>query len=189
MSEPSLERWPAAGPRPLGRHRARPLWPLLVVASLLLPRPVASADPLPANVFATMLKKILAYDKAISGPARIAVAYAKEYTDQAQEFSRALEGNGMTPSLVPIADMPGRQGLSAVLVLAPATPAALRAHCTRERMLSVSPLVALAERGEVSVALGVRADSKPEIVVNLRQLETEGHSFSAALLGLSRVIR
>jgi hypothetical protein len=161
----------------------------LVAVVLLLPRSALSSQELSPEAFATILKKILAYDKALSGSPRIDLAYEKDYPGQAQELAKALEKIGLSSSLVPLAELSSPQRAPVVVVLAPAMPARVHDYLARERVLSVSFQVGQAERGEVSVALGLRPDGKPEIVVNLKQLQNEGHSFSSGLLGLSRVIR
>jgi hypothetical protein len=46
----------------------------------------------------------------------------------------------------------------------------------------------LAEQGHVSISID-EANERPQIVVNLQRLKTEGHTLSADVLKLAKVIR
>ena len=59
---------------------------------------------------------------------------------------------------------------------------------TSQSILSISGVPELAEKGEVSVALGIEND-KPKIIVNLERAKSEGHQLSADLLKLAKIIK
>jgi hypothetical protein len=162
----------------------------LAAVLLLVPGFARTEEVPPADLQAVLLKKIFAYDKSMSESPKILVGYSKEYAKAAEELARALAQNGLNTSSAPVAEMIEKAaGSSAVVILAPAVPDPVRAFCTERGVLSVSSIARLAERGEVSVGIGLKADKKLEIVVHLERLKNEKHSFSSALLGLARVIR
>jgi hypothetical protein len=76
-----------------------------------------------------------------------------------------------------------------VYVLANAVPFAVQQFCVREHAFSISPFPELAERGEISVAIGIKQDRTSEIVVHLNRAKQEGQELSMALLSLARVVR
>ncbi|RPI20120.1 MAG: DUF4154 domain-containing protein, partial [Acidobacteria bacterium] len=58
----------------------------------------------------------------------------------------------------------------------------------KNRLLSITGLPQLVERGDVSIGLALQ-DSKPKILVNMSQLRAEGHEVASNLLQLAQLIQ
>jgi len=148
----------------------------------------ALAQELPAKVQALLFKKILLYDRSVSGKPKLLVAYADEAA-QAGELVSALQEAGFDAAAVKVAVLSGSvAGATGVYVFPHAASAAVKAQLASGKLLGLSGSAPLAERGDVAVALSVK-DGKPEIVVNLTVLHDEGHALSSELLNLARVVK
>lgn len=144
----------------------------------------------PPEMQAAIFKKIFGYDRVLSVAApRVRIAYAPEFAAAAKELARAFDTAGV-PAEYAVLEQAHQLGATNVLyVLASAVPAPLRESCAKAKALSISSFPALAERGEVSVALKMKANGRPEIIVHMGRLGAESHELSASLLALARVIR
>lgn len=60
--------------------------------------------------------------------------------------------------------------------------------CTTHQALSISGVPELAQSGSVSIAIGLGADNRPQILVNARRLQSEQHKFSADLLRIAKLV-
>jgi len=165
---------------------------IAVVLATLTPFEAVSKEmDVPAKLQAALFKKIFAYDRTLKGlQVKTLVFFGKEYEKQATELLTAFGDVGLSASLVPV-DQFSRVALdssSVVYVLADTVPEPLKAQCEKVKAMSVSGFASLAENAEVAIAVGQKADGRPEIVVAKARLKTEGHELSAALLGLARVV-
>ena len=109
--------------------------------------------------------------------------------DAAGALQAAFAGIGVTAEPVPAPNARSRFEAGGVAYLLPGTATApLLEGAAAAHTLTVAGDATLAEAGKVSVGLGMRGD-KPEIVVNLERVQSEGHDFAAQLLSFARVIR
>jgi hypothetical protein len=150
----------------------------------------AQAISMAPNVQVLLFKKIFAYNQGVNSSMKVLIVYAREFTGMASDVQKTFQKTNQTAELTSIGDFSQHaSGSGVVYVIAPSVPAAVREFCAREHVFSVAPIPALAERGEVSVAIGTREDQKPEIVVNLARSKAEGQTLPMTLLSLARVIR
>jgi hypothetical protein len=174
------------------RHRwtARAL--VSAFAGLLLV-PAQAEAALPANLQASLFAKILNYDKKLSDtPAAergILIVSTEARKAAAVEMQDALRAFNLPALLEGPAAAAAKSTIVAVYVLDKDATKDLQTLGLGRPVLTMSGDVTLAERGLVSVALGVGKNGRPEIVVNLARLRTEGHEFAAELLWLARVIK
>ena len=75
-----------------------------------------------------------------------------------------------------------------VYLLPDVNTAQVKPFCTDGGILSISGVPSFADSGYVSVSIGEQ-DNRPQIIVNLSRLKSEGHQLSAELLKLARVIQ
>lgn len=153
---------------------------------------VAEAEdmPVPTDIQVAIFKKIFSYDRSAEGAVSldVLVVHGGE-SNLAEDVAGSFEAAGIPARTVPLELLSEEIDLGfAVYVLPGATSSQVRELCRERRVMSISGAPELAERGEVSVAIG-QADRKPEIVIHLNRLRSEGHELSSAVLGLARVIR
>jgi hypothetical protein len=151
----------------------------------------ADEDRLPAGVQVVMLKKLFQFDRELeTREAKVAVAAPDDSTAEADKVSAAFAQVHIDAKTVKASALPGSLGDFNVVYAAPgAMTSGLKELCTKNGVLTVSGTGGQAQKGEVSVALGKKADGKPEIIINLKSAKAEKHSFAAALLGLATVIQ
>jgi hypothetical protein len=131
------------------------------------------------------------YDKAMANEARpvVFVVHQDEGPVKQADVVKAFDVVGIVSVPVRLDALTSQiQTPSALYVLPGIDPSAVASYCTEKRVLSISGIPELAENGSVSVSIG-EADSRPQIIVHMRRLQDEGHSFSAQLLRLARVIQ
>jgi hypothetical protein len=144
----------------------------------------------PAAIQAAIFKKIFGYDHALSaGAPRIRIVYAPEYASAAKDLEQAFRAVSLAVDLAPIDQAHQLGSANVVYALAATVPTALKDLGVKAKVLTVSSLSGLAYRGDVSVALRMKADGKPGIVVHMGRLAAEGHELSASLLQLVEVVR
>jgi hypothetical protein len=156
----------------------------------------ASELPVDAERQSAVFKRIFGYDKDLRDSDKIVVIVVSESRDGAegQQVAGVFREKGMFPAVVTAADL--TDDLTATLsptstvvyVTTDADTAAAKAFAAAKRFLTISGHPNLAEAGHVSVSVDVTGE-RPEIVVNMPRLRTEGHELSAELLNLARVIR
>ena len=147
-----------------------------MIALILAAWSSAAAQTVPAPLQAALLKKIFTFDKALSGKASVEVVVI----GSADDIVAALKGAGM--------DAKAGNAVGGDVVYVAAGAPSHKAATAKTSTLSVSGSSALAESGQVSVAVGLE-DGKPKIYVNLGQLKAEGHELSADLLKLAKIIQ
>jgi hypothetical protein len=143
-----------------------------------------------------MFKRIFSYDKDLRGAQKIVVIIVGETRSGAEvdKVAAVFREKGFFPAVITANDLGedlastlNRQ--SAVLYVMPGIAYdTVKEFAEKKGFLSISGVSTLAEAGHVAVGVGV-AGGKPEIVVNLPRLTTEGHELSSELLNLARVIR
>jgi hypothetical protein len=144
----------------------------------------------PPALQVVLFKKIFAYNRSLRPPVKVLILYAEEFVSAAEEVRRMFEQSAEVTEMLPFREFPRRSsGATVAYLLAKSVPLAIREFCVREAVFSVSPIPSLAERGEVSVAIGIKEDHKPEIVVHLPRAKLEGQDLQMPLLSLARVIR
>jgi hypothetical protein len=157
----------------------------------LLPlTPRADDDRLPATVQAVIFKKVFGFDRDFEGkPPRVLVVHQDDVGD-AEKVVAAFAAVGIdATSMKAAAASASVSSFGVVYFTGGASPATLKDICTRNHVLTIAGVPSLAVRGEVSIAVGRKADGKPEITVNLRSTKAEGHTISSSLLALANVIQ
>jgi hypothetical protein len=150
----------------------------------------AEIEMMPPALQVALFRKIFPYNNGLSAPFKVLIVYTSEFSALADEVQGRFVKLGQPCESASVADFSSRSnGVRVVYVIARAVPAVVQAFCVREHVFSVSPFPALAERGEVSVAVGLKEDRKSEIIVNLGRVKAEGQSLPMSLLSLARVIR
>ena len=146
---------------------------LLISLTGILP---AQEMAVPINLQAVLIKKILGFDKALSGKSAVEVTVIGGGDD----IVSALNAAGLSAK--------AGSGVAGDVVYVAPTAAAPKAATAKAGVLSISGVAGLAEKGQVSVAIGSEG-GKPKIIVHLGQLRAEGHELSADLLKLAKVVQ
>jgi len=145
----------------------------------------------PPATQASTFAKVLSFDRALD-KSKLRVLLIHDLStgkDQAAALQQAFTAAGLAAEPVPVGNARNRLERGVVAYLLPGTSSSLLLDsAAAARVLTISGDTALAEQGKVSVSVGMRGD-KPDIVVNLARVATEGHDFAAQLLSFARVIR
>jgi hypothetical protein len=144
----------------------------------------------------SMFKRIFSYDKDLRGSAKIVVILVglEKTGAEAVKVSSVFRDKGFFPAVVTASDLSDdlvatlTPNSTVVYVMPGVAYDTVKAFAASKGFLSISGIPSLAEAGHVSVSVDV-AGERPEIVVNLARLQTEGHELSSELLNLARVIR
>jgi hypothetical protein len=144
---------------------------VLALGVLLLASPLLAQDArLPLKLQVTLFKKVFAYDAQLTtaAPLKILVVHAPGYRRDADDILRMFTTEGLLAEAVLESEIQERsQGASVLYVLPRAAHAGIAERSAQSKLLSISGVPRFAEAGYVSVALAVRADGRPEIIVNL----------------------
>jgi YfiR/HmsC-like len=165
---------------------------LLLTTLLWTPAGLAQDAAVPPTLQATLFKKIFAYDPALQAPGgvRVVVVYTGASTAVVSQVVAAFSELGIPATAVDVRDAETALASATVLYLAEGNGMqAVLAKAAARKLLSISGIASLAERGEVAVGLGKSSSGRPEIVVHRGRLKREGHELSANLLRLARVIQ
>jgi hypothetical protein len=162
---------------------------LALLLFLLSSVAVASEPVVPANLQAVLFKKLFAYDRALEGKApKVLVVHAVDGDSRALEVANAFRAVGIETVTFPLADLESHlAGASAIYAFEMNDQIA--SACERNKLLSISPHARLAREGRVSVALGVKPDGRPEILIHIARTRGEGHDFPASLLNLATIVQ
>jgi hypothetical protein len=162
----------------------------LAVLSLRTSASIAGNEALPPALQVALFTKIFPYNKSLPSSFKILIVYTSEFAALAEEVQKNFDKAAQAAELCPVAEFSRRSNrASLIYVIANAVPSSVQTFCAREHVFSVSPVAALAERGEVSVAVGLKQDHKSEIIVHLNRSKMEGQELLMPLLSLARVIR
>ena len=176
-----------------------------------VPLRAAEAMPFPADVQVTLLLKILTYDRSFQFKAKSGVTIGVVYVPTDPESVRAKDAIAKTLALVsdrtiknqPIRhvaiEYPGAAALEravrankvTVFYIAPGNADSLAALLKLSRTYGITTATGVPEyvqRG-VAIGIGIRADKKPEILINLPSSRSEGSEFDASLLRIATVVK
>jgi hypothetical protein len=165
----------------------------MVAAILLLVTGSVGAEkmPVPFELQAELFKRIFSYDRALSDNESpvVFIVYATEEPMNKEELVRAFDKAGILSRFVRPAKLQEQAEIpSAVYLLPDVNTAQVEPFCTSGGILSISGVPSFADRGDVSVSIGEQ-NNRPQIIINLNRLRSEGHELSAELLKLARVIQ
>ncbi len=155
--------------------------------ALLYPK-TSEGSVVPLELQVALFKKIIMYDHTLQNiaPADLRLLVLNGGQDVVRAFAKV----GFTATVVTEPELQGVMTSAHVIYLASASGAeSARRLCGAYKVLSLGAEADLAVSADAAIAIGVRADGKPEIVVNLKRLQADGHSLPAGLLSLARVIR
>lgn len=149
---------------------------------------LAQNIPVPENIQAALLSKVLKYSPQISKnkKIKILVVYNKSSENSKDEFiealSNSLEIKAVCPNEI-------QQNIANVHVVYFMTEMHNYAPlCKKYNVLSVTGYSKDVETGEVSLGF-VTKNNKPIIVVNLTSLDQEEQSFSSDLLRIAKIFK
>ncbi len=169
----------------LGKYIKPALQGILLPLLLLMPARASGEELLPSKLQALFLKKIFVYNRTLAAKTKVQVLVLDE-GDPSRDIVKTLTQVGVSAVLgKTVQDV--SDNISVVYLTQP-TPG-IKEICAKKQVLTVSGSSKLAEKGEVSVAVGKQASGQPEIVVNVARAKVEGQDLGADLLGLARVIR
>jgi uncharacterized protein DUF4154 len=183
-----------------------------VLATLLCARAAATEPmPFPADVQITLLLKILTYDRSFQAKAKSAVTIGVVYVAADPESVKAKDEILNTLKLVAdrtIKNVPIRAvaleyrdpaGLGKlvqkaginVFYIAPGNADSLRELLRVSHTQGITTATGVPEyvqRG-VAIGIGIKADKKPDILINLPSSRQEGSEFDASLLRIANVVK
>ncbi len=167
-----------------------------VATALVLTTFATAETPLDSERQSSMFKSIFSYDKHLRESDKIVVLVfsADPSGSAAQGVATVLRESGLFPAVVSPSNLSDSLAATlspeeAVVYIMEGTDyAPIKAFAAAMGFLTIAGLPSLAEAGHVSVSVDMNGN-RPEVVVNMPRLETEGHEFSAELLKLARVIR
>jgi len=185
----------------------------LALGLLPLPVPVRAAEamPFPADVQITLLLKILTYDRSFQYKAKSGVTIGVLFVPTDPESVKAKDAIVKTLQLVAdrtIKNQPirhvtleyknpaeleksVRSNRVNVFYIAPGNSDSLSAVMKLSKTYGITTATGVPEyvqRG-VAIGIGIRADKKPEILINLPSSRSEGSEFDASLLRIATVVK
>jgi hypothetical protein len=140
---------------------------------------------------AALFKKIFLYDRSLEGQTiKVYVVHGPKDAADAEEFTKSFAANGMVPQAVALGGLEkvAKSGELAFLMPEVLTSDS-RDLCKRLGLLCVAGSNTAADEGLVGIAVGIKDDGKPLIVVNQPLVRAAGHELSARLLALARVFQ
>jgi hypothetical protein len=161
----------------------------LVIAAMTfcLVSPSLGEEVIPPDLQASIFKKIFGYDKTIQpGALKIVVVFTDGSADLKDQILRAFQNSGISATAAKADRLASAINGANVLYLTSGIQST-KQLCQKNGILSITGIPSLVESGEASVGLSV-VDSKPKIVVHLKELRSEGHDLSSYLLQLARII-
>lgn len=162
-------------------------WLTLVVALGSLPGQAAGGT-LPVPVQAALYKKILSFDRTLSGAPRVLVVYGDE-AGPAAEIQAAFRKVGFDVTLGKALNLATEiQGMSVMYLFPHAASAAALEVAAKAKVLTLASSDALPQNGQAAVGLGFK-DGKPEILINLTLVRAESHELASDLLNLATIVK
>ncbi len=145
--------------------------------------------PVPVKTQGIIIKKVLDYVTTLEEDGlKILVIYANQPSQEVDEMILVLENVGLSPNPVALGQLSTNiESAAAIYVLPGVDGAEVRQLCGTHKVLSFSGVPELAEGGVVSIGIG-KENNKPQIIVNMSTLQSEGHKLSSELLRLAKVI-
>jgi hypothetical protein len=175
----------------MGEHMRN--WSLVAAAAILFAASWVSGQdmPIPGEIQAPLFKKIFSYDKSLQETSEVIVFLLGSEDDEPSmiEMLKAFQGVCLVPTMVSASVLEEGVSPNTVIYLMPgADMEQIARFCADNGILSISGVPPLAEQGHVSISIDDNR-GRPEIVVNLQRLKTEGHTLAADVLKLARVIQ
>lgn len=159
----------------------------LALAQVAHAQSASIAPPLRAAI----IKKVISYDRALSGSAvSVVIFHGPSASGEAQELQSALDRIGIASSTTSSEDELRRRGaeVKVLYVLTDDVSSGVRAFCKQTHCLSITSSMQAVEQGDASVAIST-LNGKPQLAVHMRRLGEERQDLSAEMLQLARVIR
>jgi len=161
---------------------------ILFIVSLSTNHCYTQNMPVPENIQAALLPKVLKYNPKFSGINKIKmlVVYNNNSTNSKDKFIKELENlmeirailtNELEKTIVGydlVYFMPGTQEESFL--------------CKRHKVLSVAGISQYIEKGQISLGFDIQ-NNKPTIFVNLTSLDEEGQSLSSDVLRIVKIYK
>lgn len=147
--------------------------------------------PVAANQQGEVFKKVFSFDRTLADreDVELLIVYQGQPTGVIGDVMASFQQAGIVASTTSGTDLPSRIDRAAVVYFAPGVDVdAFSALCAQNQVLTISGVPSFAEDGHVAIGVDLR-DGRPEIVVHMARLKSEGHEFSSELLRLSRIIR
>jgi hypothetical protein len=164
---------------------------LIVGLSLLWICYASASNDIPADKQGILFKKILNYDRVLQGQKlKLYVVHGPKTASDSDTFKKAFEDSGLSPEVIPLTmlDKTAKSGEVAYLMPEVVT-SDTRDICKRLALLCLAGSDSAADDGLVAIAVGLRSDGRPLIVVNQSLVHNAGHELSADLLKLARVVQ
>ncbi len=152
----------------------------------------AQPMPVPPKLQMAIFKKVFQYDRTLAGkgPVQVLVVHDGDVGEQLHDVLSSFEFAQIAASPVHYSQLAQRIDGASVLYVLPGVPAsAYMDRCVEKAVLSISGHPSLVQRGSVSIAVGLRGDGKPEVIVHRGRLKAEQHDVSAELLKVARILQ
>jgi len=149
----------------------------------------AQDSSVPPEIQAAIFKKMFVYVRTLppGTTPRVLIVYDSDSTKSRDQIRRAFEQLSIQTVSVSVDELPDRLADGSVVYVT--TPrGSFKELLQKKRLLSITGIPALVERGEVSMGLTLQND-QPKILVNLSKLKAEGHEVASNLLQLANVIQ
>ena len=190
----------------------RALRPVILASLLALAVPAAAQTmPMPVDIQLPLFLKILTYDRSFQYKARTAItigivylpgdpASVKAKDDMVANMGRLSDRTIKNLPIrhvvlefkdVPSLDKAVKAGRVNVLYVAPGMGEQLAAIMKMSRTYAITTATGVPEfvqRG-IAVGIGMKADKKPDILINLPSSRSEGSEFDASLLRIATVVK
>jgi hypothetical protein len=148
--------------------------------------------PVPPKLQMAIFKKVFQYDRTLAGrgPVRVLVVHGGDVAAQLEDVLASFEFAQIDAEPVHHRELADKIDGASVLYVLPGVPtAAYMDRCVEGAILTISGHPSLVQRGSVSIAVGLRGDGKPEVIVHRGRLKAEQHDVSAELLKVARVLQ
>ncbi len=152
---------------------------------------VAQAMPVPLELQAAILTKVLAYDQTLEqrGGGRLVLIVQAGKTAEAEVLARAFANVGTQTKVVTVAELDAAAAGAAAIYVWPDVPATEAARLAQKHgLLTMTGQPALVANGTLAVGLDLNEARRPQIIVHMARLKTEGHQLAAAVLRLAKRI-
>ena len=190
----------------------RSLRPVLLASLLALAVPAAAQTmPMPVDIQLPLFLKILTYDRSFQYKARTAITIGIVYlpgdpasvkakdemvANMARLSDRTIKNLPIRHVVLEFRDVASldkavKAGRVNVLYVAPGMGEQLPALIKMSRTYAITTATGVPEfvqRG-IAVGIGMKADKKPDILINLTSSRSEGSEFDASLLRISTVVK
>jgi len=160
---------------------------ILIITLIVAVSEVSFAQemPVPVNLQGALFKKIFNFNKTLlSNGIKLAVVFGDAGIKD--EVIEAFKQFGFFPSSVSINDIEKEIKNYTVVYITPGCRS-LKSLSDKNKVFTISGLPSLAEKGEVSIAIGVES-GRPKILINKKKAEAEGQELAPDLLKISKIL-